>query len=205
MRLLLLDNYDSFTYNVAGLFHELEVGVEVEVIRNDAASVAELLALGHDSIVISPGPGGPVDAGVSMELIATAGERRIPLLGVCLGMQSIAQVFGATVTRLAGVVHGSATPVAHDDAGVFAGMPQGFAAGRYHSLVVDAATLGNTLVATAHTDGGVLMGLRHATLPIEGVQFHPESILTPEGAGIARAFVDMVERTRTVDVQEAMA
>jgi anthranilate synthase/aminodeoxychorismate synthase-like glutamine amidotransferase len=190
MRVLLVDNYDSFTYNVADLLARL--GADVEVIRNDAATVEELLAHGHDAIVLSPGPGGPADAGVSLELVHAAIERRIPLLGICLGMQCIGAALGGEIGRLGGVVHGAASPVVHDGLGVFRDLPQGFDAGRYHSLVVEEATLPAQLVATAHTDDGVLMGVRHTSRCIEGVQFHPESILTPDGDRLLANFLQEV-------------
>ena len=187
MRVLLVDKYDSFTSNVADLLARL--GAEVDVIRNDAATVEELLARGHDAIVLSPGPGGPAEAGVSLELVHAAIERRIPLLGICLGMQCIGAALGADIERLGGVVHGAASPVVHDGAGCFRDLPQGFEAGRYHSLVVGEATLPAELVATAHTEDGVLMGVRHVERRIEGVQFHPESILTPDGDRLLANFL----------------
>ena len=187
MRVLLVDNYDSFTYNVADLLARL--GAEVDVVRNDEVTVAEALADGHDAIVLSPGPGGPADAGICLDLVLAAVERGIPLLGVCLGMQCIGAAFGGTITQLGGVVHGAASPVRHDDAGLFRDVPQGFAAGRYHSLVVDEATLPPVLVATAHTEDGILMGLRHREHRVAGVQFHPESILTPEGPTLLANFL----------------
>ncbi|MCW2955811.1 MAG: anthranilate synthase, component [Thermoleophilia bacterium] len=177
--LVLIDNYDSFTWNVAGML--AEQGAEVEFVRNDAIDVAGVLALQPERIILSPGPGGPADAGICEALVHAAVERCIPLVGICLGMQVIGHAFGASIVRLDHVVHGSASPIDHDGSGVFAGVPAGFAAGRYHSLVVEEASLPAELVATAHTPDGVLMGVRHRTLPIEGVQFHPESILTPEG------------------------
>jgi anthranilate synthase component 2 len=189
--LLLIDNYDSFTFNVAGALAER--GAEVEVVRNDAATVEELLALEPSSIVISPGPGGPSSAGISVAMILAAAERRIPLLGVCLGMQCMGAAFGGDIVRLGGVVHGSASPVEHDGSGVFAGMAQGFDAGRYHSLVVADATLPQELVVNARTPDGVLMGIRHRELPMHGVQFHPESILTPQGGRLFANFLAMVD------------
>lgn len=187
--LLLLDNYDSFTHNVAGML--AAAGADVRVVRNDAATVDELLALQPERIVISPGPGRPAGAGVSIPLVLAAAQHGIPLLGICLGMQSIAAAFGGDIDRLDKVVHGEASPVLHDGRGAFAGMPQGFEAGRYHSLIVAEGTLPGELVATAHTDDGVLMGLRHRTLPIEGVQFHPESILTPRGGVLLTRFLTL--------------
>jgi anthranilate synthase/aminodeoxychorismate synthase-like glutamine amidotransferase len=189
MRVLLVDNYDSFTYNVADVLARL--GASVDVIRNDQATVAQLIEMGHDAIVLSPGPGGPGSAGVSRDLVRAAIERRIPLLGICLGMQCIGDALGARVVRLDGVVHGAASPVVHDGDGIFAGAPQRLEAGRYHSLVVDEASLPAELVATAHTEDGVLMGIRHATAPVTGIQFHPESILTPHGPKLLARFLEV--------------
>jgi anthranilate synthase/aminodeoxychorismate synthase-like glutamine amidotransferase len=187
VKVILIDNYDSFTFNVADVLARL--GAQVDVVRNDQTTVDAVLAGGYDAIVLSPGPGGPADAGICLELIPAAAERDIPLLGICLGMQCIGAAYGGTIARLGGVVHGSATPVIHDDAGLFAGLPQHFDAGRYHSLVVEEATLPTELVATAHTDDGILMGLRHRDQRVAGVQFHPESILTPEGPMLLQNFL----------------
>lgn len=191
MRVLLVDNYDSFTFNVADLLARL--GAEVEVVRNDAESEVSLLARGHDAIVLSPGPGRPEGAGVSLALVRAALDRRIPLLGICLGMQCIGEALGATVVRLSRVVHGASSPVLHDGRGLFTGAPQGLAAGRYHSLVVDEATLPPELEASARTEDGVLMAVRHREAPIEGIQFHPESILTPGGPGLLARFLEEVQ------------
>lgn len=185
--LLLIDNYDSFTHNVAGML--ATAGADVQVVRNDVATVDELLARRPDRIVISPGPGRPQDAGVSIELVHAAHRHGIPLLGICLGMQAIAAAFGGDIVRLTEVVHGEASAVHHDDSGVFEGLPQGFAAGRYHSLVADERTLPSELVVTARTDDGILMGIRHEAVAIEGVQFHPESILTPRGGELLARFL----------------
>jgi anthranilate synthase/aminodeoxychorismate synthase-like glutamine amidotransferase len=187
MRVILIDNYDSFTHNVADVLARL--GAEVDVVRNDQTSVEAVIDGGYDAIVLSPGPGGPADAGICLDLIPAAAEREIPLLGICLGMQCIGAAYGGTISRLGGVVHGSATPVVHDDTGLFAGLPQRFDAGRYHSLVVEEASLPAELVATAHTDDGVLMGLRHRDQNVAGVQFHPESILTPDGPRLLANFL----------------
>lgn len=191
--LLLIDNYDSFTWNVAGAL-TMAGADDVRVIRNDAGTVEELLALAPTSICISPGPGGPDSAGVSVAMIHAAAERRIPLLGVCLGMQCMGAAFGGDIVRLlGGVVHGSASPIEHDDSGVFSGLPQGFDAGRYHSLIVADDTLPTELVVNARTPDGVLMGVRHRELPMHGVQFHPESILTPQGGRLFANFVALAE------------
>lgn len=188
-RVLLVDNYDSFTYNVADALARL--GAEVEVVRNDAETVAQLLARGCDAIVLSPGPGGPDTAGVSRELVRAAIEHGVPLLGICLGMQCIGDALGAQVVQLDGVVHGSATPVIHDGAGIFATAPPRMAGGRYHSLVVDERSLPAELLVTARTGDGVLMGIQHAAAPVHGIQFHPESILTPHGPDLLARFLEM--------------
>ena len=174
----IVDNYDSFTYNIAQELGEL--GAVVEVQRHDAFTVDELGAASPDGIVISPGPGRPADAGLSNDVIrAFAG--RIPLLGVCLGHQCIAEVYGGDIVRAPELVHGKTSLIHHDGRGVFEGLPQPFDATRYHSLVVDPATVPDELEVTARTDNGLIMGLRHLQLPVEGVQFHPESILTRAG------------------------
>ncbi|MCW2959719.1 MAG: trpG [Thermoleophilia bacterium] len=177
--ILLIDNYDSFTYNVADMLAAR--GADVQVVRNDEVTVDDVRALEPGLVLLSPGPGRPDDSGVCLDLIRAAGEGAFPLFGICLGMQAIGLAFGARIERLERVVHGQSSPIRHDGAGMFAELPQDFAGGRYHSLVVAEETLPEQLVATAHTDTGVLMGIRHRTLPIEGVQFHPESILTPDG------------------------
>ena len=177
-RLLLVDNYDSFTYNLVQAF--LVLGAEVLVHRNDAITVAEAEALAPTHLCISPGPGTPRDAGISMRMIeAFAG--RIPVFGVCLGHQSIVEVFGGEVVRAGRLMHGKVSPVQHDGRGLFAGMPQPFAAGRYHSLIARPESLPAVLEVTARTAEGEIMGVRHRELMVEGVQFHPESVLTPEG------------------------
>jgi len=177
-KILLIDNYDSFTYNLVQAF--LVLGAQVDVHRNDAITVEEALRRGHSHLVISPGPGTPRDAGVSMAMIeAFAG--RIPIFGVCLGHQSLVEVFGGKVVRAARLMHGKVSPVQHDGKGVFAGMAQNFQAGRYHSLIAEPSSVPEALEVTARTAEGEIMGVRHRTLPIEGVQFHPESVLTPEG------------------------
>ncbi len=192
--ILMIDNYDSFTFN---LVQALQAGgADVRVVRNDAISPGELEALADDpaadlrGIVVSPGPGNPDEAGVSMDAIRIAADRRIPLLGVCLGMQSMGQAFGASVVRAPTLVHGEASAVSHDGAGLLAGMPEGFAAARYHSLCVDPATLSAEFFVTATSpEDGVVMGIRHRTLPLEGVQFHPESVLTPDGPHLLANFL----------------
>jgi len=177
-KLLLIDNYDSFTYNLVQAF--MVLGAEVEVHRNDMLSVQDALELGPTHLVISPGPGTPRDAGASMRMIQ-AFSGRIPIFGVCLGHQSLVEVFGGKVVRAARLMHGKVSPVTHDGKGVFSGMPREFQAGRYHSLIAEPASLPAVLEVTARTAEGEIMGVRHRSLPIEGVQFHPESVLTPEG------------------------
>jgi len=192
--LLMIDNYDSFTFNLVQYFQEL--GAHVRVVRNDAMSVAEIAALKPDHIVISPGPGNPDQAGVSLAVIEQLGPH-IPLLGVCLGHQAIGQVFGGHVIRAGRIMHGKVSAMRHHGRGVFSGLPDGYTATRYHSLVVDKQRLPDCLEITAWTenaDGSMeeVMGLRHRTLPIEGVQFHPESVLTEHGHALLKNFLDRV-------------
>ncbi len=182
--LLMLDNYDSFTYNLVHLFQEL--GADVAVFRNDAITVDEAEALDPTHLVVSPGPGRPADAGVSVELIRRLGPR-VPTLGVCLGHQAIVEAFGGEVGQAQALLHGKSSPVEHDGRGVFAGLPATFEAGRYHSLA--AVRIPDDLEVTARTSDGEVMGVRHRQLPIEGVQFHPESVLTPLGPQLARNFL----------------
>jgi anthranilate synthase/aminodeoxychorismate synthase-like glutamine amidotransferase len=192
--ILVVDNYDSFTFN---LVQALEAaGAEVRVVRNDAIDRAGVEALAADAgadlrgIVISPGPGDPDDAGVSVDTIRVAAERRIPLLGVCLGMQSMAAAYGAAIVRAPTLVHGEASEVTHDGAGLLDGMPPSFMAARYHSLAVDPSTLPPELRVTAMSEvDRVIMGIRHVALPLEGVQFHPESVLTPQGPHLLANFL----------------
>jgi anthranilate synthase/aminodeoxychorismate synthase-like glutamine amidotransferase len=177
-KVLLIDNYDSFTYNLVQAF--LVLGAEVDVYRNDAISVEQALQLDHTHLVISPGPGTPRDAGISMRMIeAFAG--RIPIFGVCLGHQSLVEVFGGKVVRASRLMHGKVSAVAHDGKGLYAGMRQDFEAGRYHSLIAAPDSIPAVLEVTSRTAQGEIMGVRHRSLPIEGVQFHPESVLTPDG------------------------
>jgi anthranilate synthase/aminodeoxychorismate synthase-like glutamine amidotransferase len=185
--ILLIDNYDSFTFNLAQYLGEL--GDAPLVRRNDQMTLGEIEALGPERIVISPGPGRPEDAGVSVEAIRTFGSR-IPVLGVCLGHQAIGYAFGGTVGRAPTLMHGKTSALDHDGRGVFAGVAQPFVAGRYHSLVVS-EPLPAPLQVSARTHDGVVMGLRHRELPIHGVQFHPESVLTGEGKKILRNFLDL--------------
>jgi anthranilate synthase/aminodeoxychorismate synthase-like glutamine amidotransferase len=192
--ILVIDNYDSFTFNLVQALQA--AGADVRVIRNDEITRAGVEAMAADptqdlrGIVISPGPGNPGTAGVAVDTVLVAAERRIPLLGVCLGMQSMAAAWGAAIVRAPTLVHGEASIVTHDGKGLLAGMPEGFPAARYHSLCVDPATLPEDLYVTATSpDDGVVMGLRHRTLPIEGVQFHPESVLTPAGPHLLANFL----------------
>jgi anthranilate synthase component II len=185
-RVFLVDNYDSFTYNLAQELGELGAAVQVE--RNDAFAVADLQRDPPDAIVISPGPGTPADAGLSNEVVRTfAGH--VPILGVCLGHQCIGEVYGGRVVRAPELVHGKTSLIEHDDVGVFKGLPQPFAATRYHSLVVDADGFPDALEVTARTASGLVMGLRHRELALEGVQFHPESVLTGAGPDLLANFL----------------
>jgi anthranilate synthase/aminodeoxychorismate synthase-like glutamine amidotransferase len=187
-RLLLVDNYDSFTYNLVQAF--LVLGAEVLVHRNDRIGIDEALTLAPTHLCISPGPGTPHDAGISMRMIeAFAG--RVPVLGVCLGHQSLVEVFGGKVVRAPRLMHGKTSPVHHDGLGVFHGLPNPFQAGRYHSLIAQRDTLPAKLIVTAWTEEGEVMGVRHRDLRVEGVQFHPESVLTPEGPALMANFLEM--------------
>ncbi|HEX3336113.1 MAG TPA: aminodeoxychorismate/anthranilate synthase component II [Jatrophihabitans sp.] len=179
VRVLVVDNYDSFVYNLVQYLGQL--GAEVVVHRNDAVHPADLDALGVDGVLISPGPGTPQDAGESMAFVTACAERALPLFGVCLGHQAIGAVFGAPVVRAPELLHGKTSAVLHDGTGVLAGLPSPFTATRYHSLAVSEAELPPEIVVTARTASGVVMALRHASLPIDGVQFHPESVLTQGG------------------------
>ncbi|MDQ3707921.1 MAG: aminodeoxychorismate/anthranilate synthase component II [Actinomycetota bacterium] len=185
-RVFLVDNYDSFTYNIAQELGEL--GADVEVARNDAFTLDELAALRPDGIVISPGPGTPAEAGLSNAVIRRFGGQ-IPLLGVCLGHQCIGEVYGGQVVRAPELIHGKTSLIHHDDRGVFTGLPQPFDATRYHSLVVAADSVPSSLEVTARTANGLIMGLRHRHWAVEGVQFHPESILTTAGMDLLANFL----------------
>jgi anthranilate synthase component 2 len=189
--LLLIDNYDSFTYNLVHYFGEL--GADVVVRRNDALDVQAAMALRPSAIVLSPGPCDPDQAGICLPLTLAAAEADIPLLGVCLGHQTIGQAFGGKVVRCHEIVHGKMGSMHHAGQGVFAGLPSPFLATRYHSLVVDRATLPAALEVTAWLEDGTIMGLRHRTKRIEGVQFHPESIASEHGHHLLRNFLDMAQ------------
>jgi anthranilate synthase component II len=186
--LLLIDNYDSFTYN---LFHYLgELGAETTVRRNDEIDVHAAMALNPSAILLSPGPCDPDQAGICLALTAAAAETRTPLLGVCLGHQAIGQAFGGRVVRAGEIVHGKLGTIRHRGQGVFAGLPSPFLATRYHSLIVERATLPDTLEVTAELEDGTIMGLEHRSLPIHGVQFHPESIASEHGHALLRNFLE---------------
>ena len=176
--LLLLDNYDSFTYNIYQLFSD--IGAQVEVIRSDKISIDGIRAKDYRGIIISPGPGIPQDAGISEEVIRQLGGE-IPILGICLGHQAIGEVFGGRVVRAGEIVHGKASPIRHSGTGLYRDIPNPTEVARYHSLIIARENLPDVLDVTSQLDDGTIMGVRHKTLPIEGIQFHPESILTPEG------------------------
>ena len=184
--ILVIDNYDSFTYNLVHYLQEL--GVAVEVARNDALTVAEAVALRPQAVLLSPGPCTPNEAGISLELIAAAAATRLPMLGVCLGYQAIGQAFGAKVVRADKVMHGKTSAIHHDGDGVFAGLPSPYEATRYHSLILD-ADLPDVLVSNARTTDGIVMGLRHRDLPLHGVLFHPESIASEHGHALLANFL----------------
>ena len=187
--ILVIDNYDSFTFNL--VHYLMELGAEVQVVRNDAISAGQALSSGASGFLISPGPCTPNEAGISLDLVAACADAGKPLLGVCLGHQAIGQHFGGRVTR-GGLMHGKTSPVTHDGSGVFAGLPSPFTATRYHSLIVEdipAALVVNAQSDTPGLDGSAVMGFRHATLPIHGVQFHPESIATEHGHDLLANFL----------------
>ena len=186
-RVLMIDNYDSFTYNLVQYLGEL--GASVEVVRNDATSVAELAARGFDGLVISPGPGRPEDGGVSVAAVTAFAEAGVPVLGVCLGHQAIGAACGGRIVGARNLMHGKTSQIQHDERGVFQGLPQPFEATRYHSLVIDRESCPDALEVSAWNEDGEIMGVRHRELPAEGVQFHPESILTPEGKRLLGNFL----------------
>ncbi len=186
-RLLLIDNYDSFTYNLVQAF--LVLGADVRVHRNDRITVDEAVALEPTHLCISPGPGTPAEAGVSTRMIERFAGR-VPVLGVCLGHQALVEVFGGAIVRAARLMHGKTSAVQHDGRGLFGGLPNPLAAGRYHSLIAERARLPASLEVTAWTPEGEVMGVRHRELAVEGLQFHPESILTPDGPRLMAAFLE---------------
>jgi anthranilate synthase component II len=187
-RVLVIDNYDSFVYNLVQYLGEL--GAEPVVHRHDQVTLPDLRALAPDAVLVSPGPGRPEDAGVSNEAIRAFGGEGVPVLGVCLGHQCIGQLYGGDVVRAPRVMHGKTSTISHDGAGVFAGLPERITATRYHSLVVERDSVPDVLAVTAESEDGLVMGLRHRELPVEGVQFHPESILTEDGKGLLRNFLN---------------
>ncbi|MEM6407230.1 MAG: aminodeoxychorismate/anthranilate synthase component II [Pseudomonadota bacterium] len=189
--LLLIDNYDSFTYNLVHYFGEL--GADVVVKRNDAINVQEAMAINPAGIVLSPGPCDPSQAGICLAMVEAAAETDMPLFGVCLGHQSIGQAFGGDVIRHSEIVHGKMGTITHTDKSVFKDLPQGFEATRYHSLVVDRATLPDSLEVTAELEDGTIMGLQHKTKPIHGVQFHPESIASEHGHQLLQNFLNLMK------------
>jgi para-aminobenzoate synthetase component 2 len=186
--ILVLDNYDSFTYNLVQYLGVL--GAELKVVRNDEVSVADIEAMKPEKILVSPGPCSPAEAGVSVDVIKYFGEK-LPVFGVCLGHQSIGHAYGGRVVRADRLMHGKTSPIHHDNTSVFKNMPNPFEATRYHSLIVEKASLPDCLRVTAWTEEGEIMGLAHKTLPVFGVQFHPESVLTEEGMTLMRNYVEM--------------
>ena len=186
IRILVIDNYDSFTYNLVQYF--MELGTEVEVVRNDAEPLDRIVQRSIEGVVVSPGPGRPEDSGVSLESVKAFGERRIPLLGVCLGHQCIGTVFGGSVAKAARIMHGKTSPIHHDGVGLFRELPNPFQAMRYHSLIIEEVPPGFEI--TARTDQEEIMGIRHEKWPLEGVQFHPESYRTDTGIKILENFLE---------------
>ncbi len=185
--ILLIDNYDSFTYNLVHYLQQL--GAKVDVVRNDALSVADVYGRKPNGVVISPGPCSPNEAGICVELIKAAADKPLPILGVCLGHQAIGQAFGGNVIRAPYVMHGKTSRVRHKNMGVFSGLANPFTATRYHSLIVERSSLPSSLVITAETEDGIIMGLQHESLPIHGVQFHPESIASEHGHDLLSNFL----------------
>jgi anthranilate synthase component 2 len=192
VRILMIDNYDSFTYNLVQYLGEL--GAQVEVLRNDVEAVEQMLARGVEGLVVSPGPGAPQDAGVSVEAVRAFSERGIPVLGVCLGHQAIGVAHGGRIARARSIMHGKTSSIENDGRGVFAGLPGRFEATRYHSLVIEGGSCPEVLEVSARSEDGEIMGVRHRELPLEGVQFHPESILTEVGKPLLANFLDRCRR-----------
>ncbi|PZN95938.1 MAG: aminodeoxychorismate/anthranilate synthase component II [Alphaproteobacteria bacterium] len=191
--ILVIDNYDSFTFNL--VHYLLELGAETRVVRNDAITAAEAIALAPQAVLLSPGPCTPNEAGVCLDLIAAAAEARLPLLGVCLGHQSLGQAFGGTVVRAPQVMHGKTSAITHDGSGIFAGLPSPFEATRYHSLIVREDDLPACFAVNARSPDGIIMGMQHRELPLHGVQFHPESIATEHGHAMLANFMTLAGMT----------
>jgi len=194
--ILMIDNYDSFTYNLVQYLGQL--GEEVAVHRNDAIALDEIEAMNPEAIFLSPGPCSPEKAGITIDVIRRF-YRRVPLMGVCLGHQAIGQAFGGRVVRAGRIMHGKTSPILNDGRTIFQGLPSPFPAGRYHSLIVERETLPDCLEVSAETEEGEIMGLRHREWPVEGIQFHPESILTPSGKRIIRNFLQLIDRKGRCD------
>ena len=194
--ILLIDNYDSFTYNLVQYLGQL--GKEVAVHRNDAIALDEIEAMNPEAIFLSPGPCSPEQAGITIDVIRRF-HRSVPLMGVCLGHQAIGQAFGGRVVRAGRIMHGKTSPILNDGRTIFQGLPSPFPAGRYHSLIVERETLPDCLEVSAETEEGEIMGLRHREWPVEGIQFHPESILTPSGKRIIRNFLQLIDRKERCD------
>ena len=194
--ILMIDNYDSFTYNLVQYLGQL--GEEVAVHRNDAISLDGIAELNPEAIFLSPGPCSPEHAGITIDVIRRF-HREVPLMGVCLGHQAIGQAFGGRVVRAGRIMHGKTSPIRNDGRTIFQGLPSPFPAGRYHSLIVERETLPDCLVVSAETEEGEIMGLRHRESPVEGIQFHPESILTPSGKRIIRNFLHLIDRKERYD------
>lgn len=203
--ILVVDNYDSFVYTLNGYLHQL--GATTEVIRNDDVAEADVAALvaTYDGILVSPGPGTPADAGISIAIVREAVEQSVPLLGVCLGHQAIAEAFGATVAHAEELMHGKTSRVVHDDSTLFVGVPASFTATRYHSLAVVDETVPDSLVVTARTEGGVIMGLNHRSAPVFGVQFHPESVLTEGGYTMVANWLEVTGLAGAADVAKNLS
>ena len=194
--ILMIDNYDSFTYNLVQYLGQL--GEEVAVHRNDAIALDEIEAMNPEAIFLSPGPCSPEQAGITIDVIRKF-HRSVPLMGVCLGHQAIGQAFGGRVVRAGRIMHGKTSPILNDGRTIFQGLPSPFPAGRYHSLIVERETLPNCLEVSAETEEGEIMGLRHREWTVEGIQFHPESILTPSGKRIIRNFLQLIDRKERCD------
>ncbi|KYH45234.1 aminodeoxychorismate/anthranilate synthase component II [Branchiibius sp. NY16-3462-2] len=200
-RILVVDNYDSFVFTIVGYLQQL--GADTHVVRNDAVSPQEGAA--YDGVLVSPGPGTPEEAGVSMAMIEACAQRAQPMLGVCLGHQALGVVYGATVSRAPELLHGKTSQVIHDGQGVLAGLPSPFTATRYHSLAIESDTVTDDLVVTARTDSGVIMAVQHASLPLHGVQFHPESVLTQGGHRLLANWLAICGDTGAVERSQGLA